>query len=103
MGLETKRHSIEVKTKLEDVKEGVPIDTVGSSSLFQDDRDLSRPISKLHPSFIPGINLATHTTMQGDTFVYHIPKYLFVEFSGLKKSTSIIPPTETKVSPSRKD
>nr|KYP35978.1 hypothetical protein KK1_042932 [Cajanus cajan] len=44
--------------------------------------------------------LATHTTVKGDAFVYHIPKYRLVELPGLKKPTSIIPPLETKVSPS---
>ncbi|WVZ02121.1 hypothetical protein V8G54_022927 [Vigna mungo] len=41
---------------------------------------------------------ATHTTVKGDTFVYHIPKYLLAEFRGLKKPSSVIPPADTKVS-----
>ncbi|KAL2640253.1 hypothetical protein AAZV13_06G216800 [Glycine max] len=44
--------------------------------------------------------LATHTTVKGDTFLYHIPKYRLVEFPGLKKPISVISPAETKVSPS---
>ncbi|RDX94897.1 hypothetical protein CR513_22661, partial [Mucuna pruriens] len=46
--------------------------------------------------------LATHTTVKGDTFLNHIPKYRLVEFPwpGLKKPTSVIPPAETKLSPS---
>ncbi|RDY03972.1 hypothetical protein CR513_12396, partial [Mucuna pruriens] len=104
--------------------------SAGSSTLFQDDTDLSRPVSKFHPTIglftalldilddqkmvlfvalkssrIPfslslrtpellsrGVfRLATHTT------------YRLVEFPGLKKPTSIIPPADTKVSPSRID
>ncbi|RDX95657.1 hypothetical protein CR513_21790, partial [Mucuna pruriens] len=153
----------------------------GLSELFQDDRYLSRPVSKFHPTTIPGIivslgssklchktllvscpffttkfpkserwaiglfpalldmldddqmvlfvalrstripfslslrtpdilsrgvfRLATHTTVRGDIFLYHIPKYRLVEFPGLKKPSSVIPPAETKVSlsPSRID
>ncbi|KAI8557686.1 hypothetical protein RHMOL_Rhmol04G0029200 [Rhododendron molle] len=48
--------------------------------------------------------LATHTTVIiGSIFLYHIPTYRFVEFPGLKKPSSKIPPDETMVSPSASD
>ena len=45
---------------------------------------------------------ATHTTVWG-VFLYHIPKYLFLELPGEKKPTSKLWPEETKVSPSLMD
>jgi hypothetical protein len=43
--------------------------------------------------------LATHRTMKGVKFLYHIPKYLPFEFPGLKKPISKVPPLAS-VSPS---
>ena len=45
---------------------------------------------------------ATHTTVCG-ALLYHIPRYLFLEFSGEKKPSSNLWPYETKVSPSTMD
>ena len=42
---------------------------------------------------------ATHTTVRG-VFLYHIPKYLFLELSGEKKPSSKLWLEETKNSPS---
>uniref|UniRef100_A0A251T3S6 Uncharacterized protein n=1 Tax=Helianthus annuus TaxID=4232 RepID=A0A251T3S6_HELAN len=41
--------------------------------------------------------LATHTTVPYDIFLYHIPRYRFLDFPGLKKPNSNISPLETRV------
>ncbi|MFS7994483.1 hypothetical protein Hanom_Chr12g01106591 [Helianthus anomalus] len=41
--------------------------------------------------------LATHTTVPYDIFLYHIPRYRFLDFPGLKKPSSNISPLETRV------
>ncbi|CBI20436.3 unnamed protein product, partial [Vitis vinifera] len=50
---------------------------------------------------VSGISLLpTHTTVGTLTFLYHIPRYRFLELPGWKKPSSKLPPAETMVSPS---
>ncbi|CAN1775095.1 hypothetical protein LINPERHAP1_LOCUS13230 [Linum perenne] len=46
--------------------------------------------------------LATHTTVWGVIFLYHIPKNWFVDLTGLKNPNSNLPAAETRLSPSLK-
>ncbi|MFS8015699.1 hypothetical protein Hanom_Chr15g01359731 [Helianthus anomalus] len=41
--------------------------------------------------------LGTHTTVPYDIFLYHIPRYRFLDFPGLKKPNSNVSPSETRV------
>nr|GLL22620.1 hypothetical protein CR513_16898 [Ipomoea trifida] len=84
----------------------------GSSLLFQDDRNVSCPVTKFQPIFIPGKYvsvgipevvfrgvslLATHTTVVTDMFLYHMPTYRFSDLPGLKNPSSKVPLDETMV------